>query len=315
MAFSQTATFNLTANEILTEAYARIGGEQMTGFDFQTGRVSLNLICADLSTRGLNLWTRIRQIIVPVVGTAIYALPADTIDLVTVYGRQAGSVNRRVVTLTNPFTTVVGSAVVAVSDPLFGGLTGDQVTLSGASTVAGLNLNGTYSLTQVDANGYTITAASTAGSSTTGGGTVMATYPSTTDIIYTRISMDEYDQLPAKGSPGGPYNFAVDRILPAPNLYLFPTPNATFIDIAVTRQRRLYDVSSGTQNVEVPIFVLPALISGLAWMLCQKRPAVPSDVRRELKQVYDEQMVRALEEDADDSELRIEPDFSSYCLR
>lgn len=315
MAISSTATFNMTVNEMLTEAYARIGGEQMTGFDFQTGRTSLNLLCADLSTRGLNLWTRVRSIITPATGTAIYALPADTIDLVTVYGRQAGSVNRRTATLTNPFTTVSASPIVAVADPLFGGLTGDQVTFSGASAVAGLTLNATYSLTQTSANGYTINAGTNANASTTGGGTVTATYPSTTDIIYTRISMDEYDELPAKGTPGGPYNYAVDRIIPTPNLYVFPTPNGTFQDFAITRQRRLYDLTSGTDNVEVPIFVLPAVISGLAWMLCQKRPAVPSDVRRELKAIYDEQLIRALQEDADPSDIRIAPDFSAYSLR
>lgn len=79
-------------------------------------------------------------------------------------------------TLTNPFTTTNGLAVVSVSDIAHGGITGDFVTFSGATAVGGLTLNGEYQITILDANTYTITAATTASSSATGGGTVIAAY-------------------------------------------------------------------------------------------------------------------------------------------
>jgi len=83
---------------------------------------------------------------------------------------------REVMVLTNPFTTVSGSAIVTVTDVGHGAIDGDYVTFSGASTVGGLSLNNEYRITYVNANSYTITASSTASSSTTGGGTVTATY-------------------------------------------------------------------------------------------------------------------------------------------
>ena len=83
---------------------------------------------------------------------------------------------RRTATLTDPFTTTSGSAVVTVTDVGFGGSTGDFVTFSGASTVAGLDLNGEYQITYVTTDTYTITASSPANASTTGGGTVTAAY-------------------------------------------------------------------------------------------------------------------------------------------
>jgi hypothetical protein len=79
--------------------------------------------------------------------------------------------------LTNPFTTVSGSKTVTVTDIAYGGITGDFVTFSGASTVGGLNLNGEYQITYVTANTYTIQSATAASSSVAaGGGTVTAAY-------------------------------------------------------------------------------------------------------------------------------------------
>lgn len=83
---------------------------------------------------------------------------------------------RQFATLTNPFTTTNGSNIVVVTDANHGAISGDYVTFSGASTVGGLNLNAEYVITYVDTNTYTITAASNASSSTTGGGTVTAAY-------------------------------------------------------------------------------------------------------------------------------------------
>jgi len=83
---------------------------------------------------------------------------------------------RSTVSLTNPFTTTSGSRVVTVTDADHGAIDGDYVTFSGASLVGGLDLNGEYRIDYVDTNTYTITAASAATSSATGGGTVTAAY-------------------------------------------------------------------------------------------------------------------------------------------
>jgi hypothetical protein len=80
-------------------------------------------------------------------------------------------------TLTDPFDTVDASPLVTVTDTAHGGITGDFVIFSGATTVGGLDLNGEYEITVVNANTYTITASSPATSTVTGGGgTVTADY-------------------------------------------------------------------------------------------------------------------------------------------
>ena len=89
---------------------------------------------------------------------------------------------RATVTLTNPFTTVSGSATVTVTDANGGYSNGDFVTFSNASAAGGLTLNGEFQITYTTGNTYTITAASTASSSATGGGTVTAVYQINTGV-------------------------------------------------------------------------------------------------------------------------------------
>lgn len=79
-------------------------------------------------------------------------------------------------TLTNPFTTIGGSPTVLVTSASHGGATGDYVTFSGATAVAGLTLNGEYVMTVLTSNTYNITASSNASTGATGGGTVTAKY-------------------------------------------------------------------------------------------------------------------------------------------
>ena len=77
---------------------------------------------------------------------------------------------RKTVTLNNPFATVYNSPTVTVTDAAHGAITGDFVTFSGATTVAGLNLNNEYQITYVDSNTYTITATSNANATVAAGG-------------------------------------------------------------------------------------------------------------------------------------------------
>jgi len=83
---------------------------------------------------------------------------------------------RATATLTNPFTTTLGSTTVLVTDNAHGALQNDFVTFSGASAVGGLTLNGEFQINFVSDNSYNITSASAASSGATGGGTVTAAY-------------------------------------------------------------------------------------------------------------------------------------------
>jgi len=85
------------------------------------------------------------------------------------------------VTLTNPFDTTNGSAVINVNDTAHGLTTGDIATFSGAVAVGGVPadfLNTNHFVTVVGPDDYTITVPAAATSTVTGGGgaSVSATY-------------------------------------------------------------------------------------------------------------------------------------------
>jgi hypothetical protein len=79
-------------------------------------------------------------------------------------------------TLTNPFATVNLSTTVTVTDATGGYINNDFVTFTGASAVGGITISGEYQLTYLTPTTYTITAASAATSTASGGGTVYAVY-------------------------------------------------------------------------------------------------------------------------------------------
>lgn len=84
---------------------------------------------------------------------------------------------RRNVTLVDPLSTQIGSAIVTVNDPGHSSNVGDAVRFFNATAVGGLTISGEYIITAVlDGNLYQITAAGLASGSATGGGTVSLEY-------------------------------------------------------------------------------------------------------------------------------------------
>ena len=78
--------------------------------------------------------------------------------------------------LTNPFVTTNGSAIVTVTDASHGATAGDFVTFSGASAVGGLDMNAEFEITAVTSSSvYTVTHSSNASSGATGGGSSAVT--------------------------------------------------------------------------------------------------------------------------------------------
>ena len=82
MTTSGTAVWNLEIIDLIEEAYERAGLEARTGYDFRTARRSLNIISAEWSNRGLNLWTVQENSLVLTPGVKTYQLSNDTIDII-----------------------------------------------------------------------------------------------------------------------------------------------------------------------------------------------------------------------------------------
>jgi len=81
MATSGTRTFSLTAVDAIEEAYELAGLEYRTGYDGVTARRSMNIMFADWSNRGIQIW-EVEQVSLDLVeGTTSYDLNQYDIDV------------------------------------------------------------------------------------------------------------------------------------------------------------------------------------------------------------------------------------------
>lgn len=94
MAVATTADFNLNADEILDAAYARVGGEDVTGYNARFGRRSLQLLLNSWQNRGINLWTVEQRTETLVDGQIAYTLADDVIDVLDAVTRRGTGQNQ-----------------------------------------------------------------------------------------------------------------------------------------------------------------------------------------------------------------------------
>ncbi len=81
MATSGTRTFSLNAADAIEEAYELAGLEYRTGYDGVTARRSMNIMFADWSNRGIQIW-EVEQVSLDLVeGQTTYDLNQFDIDI------------------------------------------------------------------------------------------------------------------------------------------------------------------------------------------------------------------------------------------
>ena len=86
MSTSGTDAFTLTANEIVTQAFGKLGvgseGEPLTPKMYEDGRAALNLLAKTWSAQD-HLWMREQGSITPVAGQAAYVLPKKAMRVIS----------------------------------------------------------------------------------------------------------------------------------------------------------------------------------------------------------------------------------------
>tara|TARA_R100001591_G_scaffold26507_1_gene36599 strand:+ start:758 stop:1453 length:696 start_codon:yes stop_codon:yes gene_type:complete len=127
---------------------------------------------------------------------------------------------------------------------------------------------------------------------------------STNDVSLTKIDRSAYAALPNKLQTGQPSQYFVDRqTTPTINLYLAPDRN-TFTTLKFYTINRIEDAGAFTNQADVAYRFLPCMCSGLAYYLSQKRS--PDRIQL-LKQLYEDELLRALNEDGQRASVYISP--------
>jgi len=76
------AVVDIQLPDVFEEAFEMAGQSFSAGYDIRRARRALTLLMDEWGNRGLNLWTVEENTIPCVSGTATYALPTDTIDVI-----------------------------------------------------------------------------------------------------------------------------------------------------------------------------------------------------------------------------------------
>ena len=124
-----------------------------------------------------------------------------------------------------------------------------------------------------------------------------------TDYEVERISRGEYLTFPNKTAQGRPSQFYFDRqIQPVITLWQ-PPENSTDI-LVFYYVRRIQDADTLVNTTDMPFRFYPCMVAGLAYYLAMKRAPERLQI---LKAVYEEEFMRAAEEDEDRVPLKLQP--------
>lgn len=137
--------------------------------------------------------------------------------------------------------------------------------------------------------------------------------PSETPLY--RMNRDDYTNLPDKTFQSErPTQFWFDAQIPNPFLRLWPVPNENAEESQITlyRQRKIMDVGSLTQQIEVPEAWYDAVVTGLAKRTAREIVEVDPKIIPMLDADAIEAMREALAGNRDNSPTYIAPNISAY---
>ena len=126
------------------------------------------------------------------------------------------------------------------------------------------------------------------------------------EISVARLTQSEYAALPNKTNEARPSQYYLDRERDAAVLYLFATPDGVY-KINYYAYNRIEDVGDYTKNLDVPVKFLPAVTTGLAFYLSEKVDAAKTAL---FKSRYDEEVLRAIQEDEERTSLFLTPNLA-----
>ena len=226
-------TFSI--DEVIQEAYERIGLEPMSGNNMKTARRSLNIMFQEWANRGLHYWEVASNNITLINGQNTYTMYRSTTD-----------------------GTSDATAVYGVDDVL-------EASYRNISTPS-----------------------------------------NPIDTPLTKINRSAYQAFSNKLATGQPTQYFVQRFIDKITITLYTTPGASQAGNYLNYYyvKRIQDVGAYTNATDIPYRFLPCMCAGLAYYLSIKKAPQRT---QELKLLYEDELVRALEEDGSSASTFITP--------
>jgi len=292
---------NLSIDEIIEDAYERIGIQGTSGYQLKTAKRSLNILFSEWGNRGLQFWEVKNQNVTLVDGQSVYTFfrsPADGtsdgINTTLSAGINATAVTIGVASVTGFATSgiiTIGTEQISYTGITSLNLTGCTRGINGSTaathSTSDAVLQFPNGVTDIQEADYRVKSTSV-------------------DTPMTKISRSQYQGFSNKTDKGLPTQYWVQRFIDKVTMTLYLTPGAAqdgnYINFYYTK--RIDDVGAYTNATDVPYRFIPCMISGLAYYLAVKY--APQRVQ-ELKLLYEDELLRAEDEDGSSNSTYISP--------
>ena len=292
---------NLSIDEIIEDAYERIGMQGVSGYQLKTAKRSLNILFSEWGNRGLQFWEVKNQNITLVDGQTSYTFfrsPADGtsdgINTTLSAGINATAVTIGVASVTGFSTSgviTIGTEQISYTGITNLNLTGCTRGINGSTaathSTSDAVLQFPIGMTDIQEADYRVKSTSV-------------------DTPMTKISRSQYQGFSNKTDKGLPTQYWVQRFIDKVTMTIYLTPGAAqdgnYINFYYTK--RIDDVGAYTNATDVPYRFIPCMIAGLSYYLAVKY--APQRVQ-ELKMLYEDELLRAEDEDGSSNSTYLSP--------
>jgi len=302
LAFSGTTTFEKTfsIDDIITEAFERLGFFDYSGNDLRSARRSLNIMLQEWDNRGIHFW-QVREHAFSLVSGQneyiIYRSPSD--------GTSNGITTTLTAAINDTDTTIPVASVAQMPDSGKIKINDEIISYTGISS---LNLTG--ATRGVD----NTTAASHAQNDSVNNFVNMASdmleasyrTSANVDSPLSKVNRSQYSAFSNKTATGQPSQYWVQRFIDRISVTLYLTPGSDQVGdfVFFYYLQRLQDAGKYTNEADVVNRFVPCMCAGLAYYISQKKAPQRT---QEMKLLYEDELLRALEEDGSSASVYISP--------
>ena len=305
MAFSGTTTFEKTfsIDEIITEAFERLGFFDYSGNDLRSARRSLNIMLQEWDNRGIHFW-QVRE--------HAFSLVSGQNEYVIFRSPSDGASNGITSTLTSAINATATTIPVAdVNQMPASGKIKINNEIIQYSSISGNNLV----LTSTADRGIDDTTAASHSINDTvtnfvnmASDMLEASYrrSSNVDTPLAKVNRSQYSAFSNKTATGQPSQYWVQRFIDRVSVTLYLTPGAEQVGdfMFFYYLQRLQDAGKYTNEADVVNRFVPCMCAGLAYYMAMKKAPQRT---QEMKLIYEDEIQRALAEDGSPASVYISP--------
>ena len=129
-----------------------------------------------------------------------------------------------------------------------------------------------------------------------------------TDIRLDKLSRAEYFNIPNKSTKAKPSQYFLDKQT-NPTIYVYPSPENSTDIIRFNKLTRLDNADDAKNTMDIPFRFYPCFAAGLAYYLSLKKNP---ELSPQLKAIYEEEFLRAADQDEDRASFRVRPGIRGY---